>query len=236
MLSDAFCQISTGGSISKRALYTDDGEYIARFQRPIMINGIEEVMTRSDLMDRSIILNLPVISDEKRRSEAEFWKDFREAAPRILGAILDIVSDGLRRLPLVELSKKPRMADFATWATACEPGLGLGDGAFMEAYNLNRDEVHQMALASSPVGQAVQKLITKNGGSWQGTPTQLLTDLNEVAGDDRYVRGWPQNAQKLSGQLTRLTPDLRAIGIEVGKGKKDRNTRNITIKYSSNVI
>jgi len=120
-------------------------------------------MTRSDLMDRAIILNLPVIPEEARRSEARFWEDFGEASPRILGAILDIVSGGLQRLPDVDLPRKPRMADFAIWVTACEPSLGLEDGAFMEAYRLNRDEVHQMALASSPVGQAVQELVAQRG-------------------------------------------------------------------------
>jgi len=51
-----------------------------------------------------------------------------------------------------------------------------------------------------------------------------------LAGADRSARGWPQNAQKLSGQLTRLMPNLRALGIDVVKGKEDRNTRSITIK------
>jgi hypothetical protein len=86
-----------------------------------------------------------------------------------------------------------------------------------------------MALSSSPVGHAVQKLVAECG-RWQGTPMELHATLNQVAGDDRYARGWPSNAQKLSGQLTRLTPNLRALGIEVSKGKKDRNTRLITIK------
>jgi hypothetical protein len=217
-LSDAFCQISTGGAMSKRALYTDDGEYIARFNRAIIINGIEEVMTRSDLMDRSLVLNLPVIPEEHRRSEAKFWEDFGEASPRILGAILSIVSDGLRRLPLVELPRKPRMADFAIWATACEPKLGLKGGAFMEGYNLNREEVHQMALASSAVGQAVQMLVAERG-RWQGTATELLAMLNQLDGVDRHVQGWPKVPRTLSGQLTRLAPNLRAIGIEVGKAR-----------------
>jgi hypothetical protein len=206
-----------------------DGEYIARFQRPVIINGIEEVMTRSDLMDRSILLNLPVIPEEDRRSESRFWEDFNEASPCILGAILDIVSGGLRRLPEVDLPRKPRMADFAIWVTACEPALGLKDGAFMEANNLNRDEVHQMTLASSPVGQAVQDLVAQRG-TWRGTATELLVILNLLAGADRTARGWPQNAQKLSGQLTRLMPNLRALGIDVVRGKEDRNTRSITIK------
>jgi hypothetical protein len=186
-------------------------------------------MTRSDLLDRSILLNLPVIPEENRRTEEQFWADFDASSPQILGAILDVVADGLRRLPEVDLARKPRMADFATWVTACEPSLGLEDGAFPAAYNRNRDEVHQLALATSPVGQAIQDLVALKG-QWQGTATDLFAILSLLPRTDRAARGWPQNAQKLPGLLTRLMPNLRAIGIDVVRGKEDRNTRSITIK------
>jgi hypothetical protein len=59
--------------------------------------------------------------------------------PRILGALLDAVAQGLRMLPQTELDELPRMADFAVWATACESGLWPA-GTFWEAYCGNRDE------------------------------------------------------------------------------------------------
>jgi hypothetical protein len=121
------------------------------------------------------------------------------------------------------------MADYAIWATACETMFGLKDGAFMEAYSLNREEVHQMALANSVLGQIVQKFVEETP-RWQGSATELLKIFSEMAGEQRHVRGWPSNAQKLSGQLTRLSPNLRAIGIDVSRGKPDRNHRCIMIK------
>ena len=35
---------------------------------PVIINGIEDVGTRSDLMDRSLIVELPRLADEARKS------------------------------------------------------------------------------------------------------------------------------------------------------------------------
>jgi hypothetical protein len=81
----------------------------------------------------------------------------------------------------------------------------------------------------SPVGHAIQDLVAQRG-KWRGTATELLSTLNLLGGGDRAARGRPQNAQKLSGRLTRLMPNLRAQGIDVVRGKEDRNTRSITIK------
>ena len=58
-LSDALCRISTGGGMSTRQLYTNAGEVIFDGTRPVVLNGIEEIATRSDLMDRAVILSSP---------------------------------------------------------------------------------------------------------------------------------------------------------------------------------
>jgi hypothetical protein len=68
---------------------------------------------RSDLLDRSITLTLPVILDEERQEEDYLWQRFREVQPRILGALLDAVSAALTNKSKVKLISRPRMADFA---------------------------------------------------------------------------------------------------------------------------
>ena len=73
--------------------------------RPIILNGIEEIATRSDLLDRCIVLELPVIAKEKRRPEADFWREFEQVRPGILGALLIIA------LPAGASEKVPRDAD-----------------------------------------------------------------------------------------------------------------------------
>ena len=122
-LSDALCRLSTGGGFGTRTLYENDEETIFDALRPVVMNGIEEIGTRSDLLDRTIRVVLPAISEDRRRTETELWRAFRQAQPRILGALLDAVSCALRNIESVKLTSIPRMADFAEWVVAAEPAL-----------------------------------------------------------------------------------------------------------------
>jgi hypothetical protein len=56
---------------------------------PIILNGIEDVVTRPDLADRAMFLTLEPIPDDRRRPEAELWAAFEAERPGALG-------DGLR--------------------------------------------------------------------------------------------------------------------------------------------
>jgi hypothetical protein len=112
-LSDALCRLASGGSFAVRQLYSDDEEVLFKAARPTLLNGIEDVISRSDLADRAISLTLGPIAEEQRRSEAELWREFEPARPRILGALLDAAAHGLRVLGCVRLDRLPRMADFA---------------------------------------------------------------------------------------------------------------------------
>jgi hypothetical protein len=129
-LSDAYCRLSTGGGFSTRELYSDQDEVLFGGKRPVMLNGIDDIATRPDLADRSIVLTLAAITDEKRKLELELTLAFEQRAPRILGALLTAVAHGLKTLPDVRLDRLPRMADFAVWVTAC--GRPLGQGHVLE--------------------------------------------------------------------------------------------------------
>jgi hypothetical protein len=91
-LSDAICRLATSGGFASRELYTDDEETIFAATRPVVVNGIEELATRGDLLDRAIILYLPAIAEEQRKPEAILWRTFDATRPLILGALLDAVS------------------------------------------------------------------------------------------------------------------------------------------------
>src|SRR5262249_26569815 len=203
-----------GGGFATRELYTDCEEGIFNAQRPVLLNGIEELATRADLLDRSLILYLPTIPENKRRPEEEFWKEFAQAHPRILGALLTVVATALRNLPTVKLNRLPRMADYATWATAAEPALGWKSGTFMAAYTGNRQEANELVLEASPVAAAVRQLIEEQ--SWEGTASALLTALSTLMPEkDLKAQTWPKTPRTLSNTLRRLAPNLRDTGIEV---------------------
>jgi hypothetical protein len=103
---------------STRRLFTDQDEILFAAARPVILNGIEDVITRPDLADRAILLMLAPIAERQRRPETALWQKFELARPYIFGALLDAAAHGLRMLPRVRLLQVPRMADFALWATA----------------------------------------------------------------------------------------------------------------------
>lgn len=214
-LSDALCRLATGGGFATRELYTDSEEVIFDAMRPVVINGIDELTSRQDLLDRAIILNLPAIPEEKRRDETAFWREFEEARPRILGALLDAVSSGLRNFDAVKLDRLPRMADFAKWVTACEEALPWEAGDFMAAYAGNREDAIELALEADIVAVAVKALL-EDKEEWEEKPTNLLETLRQyVPEDTQRTKAWPKSPRSLSSRLRRAATFLRQTGIEI---------------------
>ena len=78
-LSDNLSVLATGGGFAVRQLYTNREEEIFQAQRPIILNGISQVATRGDLLDRAIVIILPPIPEHARRDEATFWQEFDRA-------------------------------------------------------------------------------------------------------------------------------------------------------------
>ena len=57
-ISDALCRLASGGGFAVRRLYSDQDEVLFEAARPIILNGIEDVITRPDFADRAIFLTL----------------------------------------------------------------------------------------------------------------------------------------------------------------------------------
>jgi hypothetical protein len=153
------------------------------------------------------------LKPDKRGDEAQFWREFEQVRPRILGGLLDAAAAGLGNLPKVWLNELPRMADFALWVSACEAGLGMKPGEDLSAYRYNRAEMHQIALESSLLFEPVAKLAREG---FSGTAAELLTRLNHMISENmrRSVR-WPKAPSALGTALRRLASNLRAAGIEI---------------------
>jgi hypothetical protein len=223
-MSDALCRLSTGGGFSTRTLYENDEETIFDAMRPSIITGIEELATRGDLLDRSLLVTLPTISEDQRRPEGVIWKEFNEARPRLSGILYDAVAVGLRNISTTTVAKLPRMADFALWVTSTEKAIGLKSGEFLAAYTGNRMSGNELAIEGQPIGKVLMDFVVSTS-YWTGTASELLNELDHIADDKlRRLRAWPQTGRSLSGILKRLAPNLRAVWVEVelGRTKKGR--------------
>jgi hypothetical protein len=214
--SDAFCRLSTGGGLGTRTLYENDDETILTAKRPIILNGIGNFASRSDLVDRSLVIHLNVIPHVKRRSEREFRSEFEAKKQAIFSGLLSGVSAALRNLGNVSIGELPRMADFAEWATASEPGLGFESGDFLKAYSKSRADSHAIVLEGSAVAETLLDHCAEKGNF---TSELLLKDLLQLlktkASEKGRDKALPKSPKGLRNELQRINPNLREIGITV---------------------
>jgi hypothetical protein len=231
-ISDALCRLASGGSFAVRRLYTDEDEVLLSAARPIVLNGIEEIISRPDLADRAIFLTLGPITEQQRRPERELWHEFERNRPSILGALLDIAAHGLRTFPEVRIRRWPRMADFAQWATACERAFAP-PGTFSRAYSENRRAARDGVLEADPVATHVRAIMARCS-TWSGSSSDLLRAGAASAGLPGSNGGWPNTPRALAGRLRRAQTFLRTLGIEIDFRREGRSgTRTIRIRSSA---
>src|SRR6185369_14025506 len=219
-LSDALCRLASGGSFAMRRLYTDDEEVLFQAARPMVLNGIEDVICRADLADRAICLTLGSIGEKQRRSEAALWREFERARPAILGALLDAVANGLRAVDSVQPGRLPRMADFTLWATACETAL-WPIGTFIDAYTANRKAAIESIIDMDQIAACVRELISEQD-SWTGTAADLWRLTVERSSQRGESSRWTRNPRVLAGNLRRVQTFLQALGVEITFSREGR--------------
>lgn len=217
-LSDALCRLSTGGAISERTLYTNADETLIEVQRPVILNGIEDLATRPDLADRGLHVECEVIV--RRRSERDLWAAFDADKPYIFGALLEGLALAIRDHHDIDVGTLPRMADFATWAAAGVPALGFTADDFMGAYRDNIEIGQSAGIESSPVGRAIQNFMDTRI-DWAGTAADLHAALARSV-DESTLRShaWPRSPRGLSGAVRRLAPALRLAGISIATSRQ----------------
>lgn len=229
-VSDLLCIAVTGGGHTKRKLYTDDEEQVMFFQRFIVLNGINVVATRSDLLDRCILLELERIPPNERKEEKVLREEFDKDKLIILGAIFETLSKAMSIYDQVELNNLGRMADFTRWGYAIAEVLGIGGDKFLEAYLNNQNNANIEALESHPVGFAMYKFM-EDKTVWSGSPTKLLSELEIVAGFEKIDTtnsNWAKTPNVLSRRLNEIKSNLLDLGIEFERSKGKNREIKIT--------
>jgi hypothetical protein len=229
-ISDTLCRLATGGGFAVRQLYTDQDEVLFDAQRPIILNGIEDVIDRPDLADRAIFLHLDPIKD--RMTEAEIMAEFNAARPAIMGVLLDSVAHGLKHQSQIRLDGLPRMADFALWGAACEGALWKPD-TFMGAYSANiTSGIENIIEADLIAGAVMEFMQSAVKDEVVMSPATLLATLSERVGEKTAKHSdWPKTPRKLTGQLTRIATAIRKMGVEFSRPKRDSHQRLLRLAW-----
>ncbi len=211
-MQDALCVLATGGGYAKRKLYSDSEESIISVKRPIILNGISACVTAQDLVDRTITIETPTITE--RLEVTELWREYEAARPGLLGALLDIAAKALELLPVMRIpaDERPRLVEFARLGMAVAAAVGKKPEDFMREFNASRQESLSRTIDASPVAAAVVELVETRPQGITAPVKEILLTLEQYrpTGCD----SWPRSPKGLGDALRRAAPALRQTGIE----------------------
>lgn len=212
---DALCNLATGGGFASRKLYTNDEETTYETKRPALLNGINAVATRPDLVSRVVRLTCPPLDGNGRRmDDRELEQVFTDKAPRALSFLLETMVAALAYLPQVKLTDEPRLLDYAKLGVSIGQVLDPVNGAsqFEARYKQQREDAAVAVLDGMPVILALLGYLAEH--SWfNGTYQQLLLNLESMTRSTDA--GWPRSARGLSEAIGRAKPTLTLLGWRV---------------------
>ena len=229
--SDRLCQVVSGGSMTKRQFYRDEDTITTKFSGGIVaVNGINLVVTRPDLLDRTVTFELSRISPEHRRTEEDLMEELEQILPEMVGGIMDTLAKAMPVYKTLNVGNLPRMADFYKWGCAIAEVIGIGAKRFKELYARQLQKSVVAAIDNNPVALAIQSLMY-GLPKWDGYVGDLFQKLGEIAGELGYENDprWPRSSNRLFSRLNEIDVDLKEIGITVLKGNKGNKGYRITI-------
>lgn len=233
--SDLLCIVSTGGVMTQRRLYSNSDEIIVDLKKVVILNGIDEISKRQDLVSRTIFIETPRLKPEDKKSENDIWTAFKKDYPYILGSIVNAVSIGLKNKGK-DISSYARMIDFGRFVADCSEALDWEDGYWQTIYSNNQVAGVEQSINSDPFALAVvemmEQLATDKLAIWKGTSSDLLTKLadNLPSEDTIYNKAWPKYNQ-VKGRLRRIAPLMATKGIEWSDTRSNgKNLIMLTIK------
>jgi hypothetical protein len=225
--ADTLCRLVTGEADSKRKLYTDDEDVIIELRRAVILNGINAPTDRGDVLDRSLVVELERIPDGERKTEEEMWAAFEREHPSLLGAALDLLGRAIACKSSLQLSRRPRLADWGEYAAAVYEVMGWGAETFLSDWDEVVKVQNRSTLDGSPVAQAIIRFM-EDRDEYSGTSTELHKELEAVAEKIGVSvsrdKEWPKSARWLWRKMQLIVPLLVTAGIEATRSEEKRGT------------
>lgn len=232
---DMLCIGCTGGGISKRALYTNEEDFMMHFKRPIIITGITVPYSAQDLLDRSFVIEMSHIDERRRKYEADLWAEYNANQASYLGGLLDLLAGAMARLSTIQIDSKPRLADFCRWGAAVAeelgPAKGFGKDRFVAAMFGASTAAYDESLSGDPLADVLLDALRVHG-ELELAVSDLHTGLKGHAvqigvGSDKL----PGSPSALSKKLKGYVKLLETKGWQVVFSDRAREHRTVTFKH-----
>ena len=224
--SNLLCQAITGGSYTKRVLYTTCKMVSLPLKTNLAFTSITNPFEKSDLAERTDIIPMkPILSYVSENDRDDLFKANKA---KLLGSIFDTLRVGL---PMYHEMKQelqgnlPRMADYVIYGAAFTKAMGISPDKFLDAYKSMTHEI--VSECADDFTLLVSRFAKQNNG-WEGTATELDQNLKALASMEHpySIRSASSLSRNLSGHIS----DLKCLGVTVDI--KHSTPKCITLTYS----
>jgi hypothetical protein len=207
-VQDQLCVIATGGVQSKRQLYTDGDQFVVETHSPIIINGVPELASRSDLLSRAVTITLT--RPTAYRDVTEVDAEFEEHKAEILAGLLQLFADALAILPEIGPSTH-RLSDFTRLGRAIAKVLHDDESVFTVAFD-SKDGAKTAAVLES--NEAARSIVDYFNTHHEIEELNASSGkiMNAVMGESRYYL----KAKAFKDDVLRAQSELAEVGITVG--------------------
>lgn len=225
--SDILCAAITGSKDTKRQLFKDADLVILSLHNAIVLNGINIIPPKSDLLERSLVFELRPIPAEKRKTDAELWAAFKRDKPAILGAMFDTLAKAIALYPTIQRNRKlQRMADANFEMLAIAKALGIEEDEFQSILNTNRSKIEDFYAEINPLVNVVADFM-HNKARYEGTAKELYVELSKTEVGRKTAL--PGSESILSRRLDEERDALKAVGIEFSRDKV-KGSRKVVLR------
>lgn len=229
-LSDAICRVASGGTVPKRALFSDATKHLAHVHAMIILTTIELwLASRPDIIERLVKLRLT--RPAKRRSDAETARIAKQNAPYIIGALRAALQLVLANIDWKGDKAGDRLTTTRLVLTALDKALGkqYPEHKFLEAYdNMRRDGATASAMSNplllAVAGVALQSAPDSNGAYTLNVQTSALHDRIRIYKPNEKCF-WPETSAALGRALATSTHMMALAGMAFDHKHTNSGTR-----------
>ncbi|MCI4345860.1 MAG: hypothetical protein L3K07_03810 [Thermoplasmata archaeon] len=214
-LSDYICRISSGTGLVKRTAYTVQEETVVTVWRSVQINGITAIPRLADLLRRCLFLTPARIRSPlpKEFLDAEWEKDH----PEVLGGLLDLCVATARVLRDTQLRPhSSAMADFVRVGRAMSIAMGVGEEAFLMAWESNVELQTDASAADRWVAALYDYFAPKQPGDH---PVRAEDVAAWIMGTRPMSFPKGASAQTVGNAIGRSRAVLARLGVRLGRQK-----------------
>ncbi len=227
---EELCLNVTGYDLHKRIHHTMIDMMTLKGKRPLAITSIHVPTTKRDFMDR--VLHTKLAQPTIYKSDEQFWQEFFEMKPKIMGFIFTKIQEFLGKYEELryKIVPKTRLGQFEIQCEIMSRVLGNEEGKFQKIWSAKRIQQVETAMEDDGLAQGFFRYLKSvrnqnNNYVAKNTTSDILAFiLKDTAFMKRYVSeddkiGWWRNERALGAALNNREGQFKKVGIDY-KGKE----------------